>query len=290
MGRSGFKKPPNRLRAAAFTLIELLVVIAIIAILAALLLSPLSSARDKGRNTACRNNLRQIGLGLGMYVADSNRYPPMNEWETRQLWMERLYPYYPVNWTNRSWHCPIYLANNGLTVFWATNKVEPRSGARWWTSYSYNNNGIIGNGWSGWADTPVFELRGKLGLGGLPRLVAREPEVAAPSQMYAVADARSFRRGTGPGWFPIESHNAALGLCAMTPWLNAWHWDSSLQSLKELAPPHEQSYNMLFCDGHVTSVKRSDYLFPPHSGHSWNRDNRAHEEAWAPGSQWPVQR
>ena len=136
----------------------------------------------------------------------------------------------------------------------------------------------------------IFEQRGKLGLGGLPRLVAREPEVVAPSQMYAVADARSYRRGPGPGWFPIESPNAALGLWAMTPWLDAWYWDQSLQSLKELAPPHAKAYNMLFCDGHVTSVRRCDYLFPPRTGHSWNRDNRPHEEVWAPRSEWTVQR
>jgi len=49
---------------SGFTLIELLVVISIIAILIALLLPALQSAREAARKTQCKNNLRQIGIGL----------------------------------------------------------------------------------------------------------------------------------------------------------------------------------------------------------------------------------
>ena len=63
-------------RLRGFTLIELLVVIAIIAILIALLLPAVQQAREAARRSQCKNNLKQIGLGLQNYHDTHSVFPP----------------------------------------------------------------------------------------------------------------------------------------------------------------------------------------------------------------------
>ena len=84
-----------------FTLIELLVVIAIIAILAAILFPVFAQAREAARKASCVSNLKQLGLGVGMYTQDYDGTYPYWNWGTnyggrgnmQSLWHVAIFPY-----------------------------------------------------------------------------------------------------------------------------------------------------------------------------------------------------
>ena len=61
----------------AFTLIELLVVIAIIAILAAILFPVFAQAKLAAKKTSALSNVKQLGTGVAIYLADADDTYPM---------------------------------------------------------------------------------------------------------------------------------------------------------------------------------------------------------------------
>lgn len=64
---------------SAFTLIEILVVVAIIGILAAILFPVFARARENARRASCMNNMKQIAIGLQLYMESYDRRFPAQE-------------------------------------------------------------------------------------------------------------------------------------------------------------------------------------------------------------------
>jgi len=165
-----FTKPGTAARSGAFTLIELLVVIAIIAILAGLLLPTLSQAKQSAKRIQCASDIRQIGLGLRMYVDDNEgRMPPR---DLKLRWPERLRVYF-VN-TNLL-RCP----NDTFLAATATN--SPYSGDAAARSYIIN----------GWND--YFQEQGDATVwanykSGDPSMSLKEGSIPEPSTTIAFGE------------------------------------------------------------------------------------------------------
>jgi prepilin-type N-terminal cleavage/methylation domain-containing protein len=70
------KGPPGR---DGLSMVEVLVVVAIIGILMALLLPAVQAARESGRRTECKHNLKQLGEAMQNHASELDRYPS-NGW------------------------------------------------------------------------------------------------------------------------------------------------------------------------------------------------------------------
>ena len=89
-----------------FTLVELLVVIGIIAILIGILIPALNRARISSRRLACLSNLRQLGIGMTMYVTQNKgAFPPHKQTVSSNdpFWGDAILKY--VN-TQAIFECP----------------------------------------------------------------------------------------------------------------------------------------------------------------------------------------
>jgi prepilin-type processing-associated H-X9-DG protein/prepilin-type N-terminal cleavage/methylation domain-containing protein len=252
----GRRRASQILKFSGFTLIELLVVIAIVATLAALLLPALSRAKAQAHRIQCVNNLHQKGIALRMYV-DDNRVFPFSLFRD-QWWFDSLAQYHRLRWTNRAFHCPTYQG-----VIRAGFGPGPPRG-----SYSYNIHGTGGVqlGLGGWRHDPF-------GTNWLPIL---ESHVKVPSDMFAIADARIFTSGIFSSFTGTTSTDT--GGEAFMPHVG---WFTGYSD--EPQPfRHGKGFNFLFCDGHVSLVKRNYFMNRTNSWQNWNNDHQPHMEGWYP--------
>jgi len=249
----------------AFTLVELLVVVAIIAILASLLLPALARGRAAAVTTECRQNLRDVGLAMRMWVDEFNAYPTdtgggitlFNDiYGLLNLsdWKYPLQPYLGIVAESES----SYLKMRKLRC---PQILRTADGARGNGQYAYNGSG-----------TSKLQSKMDLGLGGSDWSKATpESRVVAPASMIAAGDIAPGRAQNPPPSFPpgkIFSASGAFDICST----NRSLWPGT---------SHTGQANMLFCDGHVESARQSMWISTNYAARSlWNNDHEPHPETW----------
>jgi prepilin-type N-terminal cleavage/methylation domain-containing protein/prepilin-type processing-associated H-X9-DG protein len=264
-----------------FTLLELLMVVVVIAILAALLLPVLNTARAHARSTVCKNHLRQMGIALKMYADEHGSAfpyylgPPGPSYGDEKglrgraiglvYWSSKLFPYYPVSWTNQSFHCPGYKGTN--TGMWPETGPLYAGTITRFGSYGYNMHGSgkipsLGEKSFGlgpvlfWNVPPVFE-----------------GQVKTPSALLTISESRFLTANIVniPGG---TIQNGPGGGDALTC--------GNIRNVPFDPARHGKTYNILFCDGNVGAASPWLLFDLKHSAPMWNYDNQPHPELWEP--------
>ena len=230
---------------AGFTLVELLVVISIIALLMSILIPSLQKARLVARKVVCLSNMRQIGLGVDLFItAESNgKYPqqrmPAGVWQEGEReghWWLMIRKYIddefdvprPNPKRDSVGHC--------------LNHTDPRGE----THYSYRGNGFMMTNYGAGKWVP-------------------------PEAPVAVANVRR----AGDKVLVYEVHTAATIPVTANAWSGGWGkplgWDHGRGApiLPFNYPTHGRVTNVLFCDGHVASVDGAIYMSQEYENAHW---------------------
>lgn len=279
-----------------FTLIELLVVIAVIALLAALLLPSLSRVKEAAHATVCKSNLRQLAIGLQLYVRDFAAYPLEVSPAADRFWKDDLEPYAGGKWPSDNFPpgigrpqprsgifaCPSYALLPGVYR-------DSGLGRYPWGSYGYNCYGL------GLPKGDPRHQNHRLGLSGTYMTFpshakpTKEHEVLQPSDLIAFGD-DVLDPYWGMGY--VLHTNIFIGQGDLSRIIYWWGFlaEVGVKSSSDLSAVdsatagamkrrHRGRFQIAFGDAHVEALRPRELAAPSDAIlRRWNIDNLPHRD------------
>lgn len=211
----------------AFTLVEMLVVLAILGILSGFLFAAFAGVREKGRQTTCASNLKQIGIAFSLYADDNaDVLPPSSVEVSRNVWWPELTAPYVKNQQ-------IYLCPSD-----SSSKLQPGISV---SSYGYNQH--IGGGLdASFIDpSPITELYTNV-------------QIVRPSATVMMAESGTTATvGLPPSQWPVVEPPFLMIGDAFRQW-KLWPTKPATAVLTAPNPRHQGRVNILWADGHVSAL------------------------------------
>ena len=294
-----------------FTLIELLVVIAIIAILASILMPALSSARERGRGSACINNLKNLGSACQAYMDDYNGWLPRTSFgfpdptsTTTDLFgrgaisIEDNKPWFVYMSTASSNHSNVSATLPRLKYIPSDTSVakgslicpsdpNPAFGTNPSKGYSkYQISYVINSGVAG-GKFNLGDQTNWMHINDFSRIPNKEPKVGASrrgASMYPlILDGGNIRDSNTYKTYYAKSSHSLGQVSSVEDFKDPNFWDPGVYSPSGLGARHNTCVNTVFVDGHAKAIRTP--IFNTHSK-TTERKLRWLAPGYADGEQW----